>query len=257
MAVRAVLLTGCLAFAGAASGEPTPLWVMDLRVVADESLDLDRPLRVKLYSSAPEKLAAGLPGVVSTADDHLIVDVVGAPVLSRGIPGAPEPSFVIDYDTEVVAKLVDQLRGAAAGKTPSDGQLVAFVREQIEPSHSRGFDIASRVATHRSGDCTEHAVLLAALARGVGLPAHVATGTVVVYDGGQVGAFGHAWTEIHRDGRWQLLDATPLGDDVPVSYLPEGLLEDEGPGYMLSFLGSIVSGIVRIEVLGNAPDAGS
>jgi hypothetical protein len=112
----------------------------------------------------------------------------------------------------------------------------------------RNFDIASRVADHRSGDCTEHAVLLAALARSVGLPAVVVIGTVFAHDGSTVGAFGHAWTEIHRDGGWSLVDATPLGGVVPLAYVPEGLLSDEGPGYFFSVATALASGILRVEI---------
>jgi len=109
------------------------------------------------------------------------------------------------------------------------------------------------MARHRSGDCTEHAVLLTALARSVGFPAKVVFGSVIARNGEQVGAYGHAWAELHRDGRWSIVDATPLGEAMPLSYVPEGLLEDEGPGFMFGFLSSLASGILRIEVLGNTP----
>jgi hypothetical protein len=65
------------------------------------------------------------------------------------------------------------------------------------------FASALEVCKNREGDCTEHAVLLAALARAVGIPARVAMGTVYL-----TGIFGgHAWTEVWIAGRWYALDA--------------------------------------------------
>lgn len=65
---------------------------------------------------------------------------------------------------------------------------------------------ASEVVRSRSGDCTEHAVLLTALLRARQVPARVVVG-VVYWD--QYSAFaGHAWTEAWLEGRWVALDAT-------------------------------------------------
>jgi len=235
-----------------ASGQLTPLFVVDLSLRADAKIDFDRPLRVRLYSNAPGKLAEPLPGVQEIGPDSLVLDLEPATVLSRDAPPEPRPSFVIDYDDEAVARLSRALV-SRYGPAPSDAELAAFVRESVEPSHDRNFDIASQVATHRRGDCTEHAVVLAALARSVGLPARVAVGTVLARVGDEIGAFGHAWTEIHRDGAWSLVDATPNDGASLLAYVPEGLLENESPGYSMNLTSLFVSGILRVEVLGNAP----
>jgi hypothetical protein len=65
---------------------------------------------------------------------------------------------------------------------------------------------ATEVARTRSGDCTEHAVLLAALARARGLPARVVVGLVYVPS---LGGFAyHMWNQIWCDGAWRFFDAT-------------------------------------------------
>ena len=65
---------------------------------------------------------------------------------------------------------------------------------------------AADVARSREGDCTEHAVLLAALCRARGIPARVAIGLVHFEP---VGGFAyHMWTEVWIDQRWIALDAT-------------------------------------------------
>ena len=75
-----------------------------------------------------------------------------------------------------------------------------------------GFASAAAVAESMEGDCTEHAVLLAAMARAQGLPARVAIGFVYAPSVGQFG--GHMWTEIYIDGHWRGFDAT-LGRGRP------------------------------------------
>jgi hypothetical protein len=64
-------------------------------------------------------------------------------------------------------------------------------------------------------------------------------------------AAGHAWTEIHDGTAWRLADAAVLPEDR-VLHLPLGVLEDEGPGYLLAMLGSLspLDDVRRIEVCG-------
>lgn len=71
---------------------------------------------------------------------------------------------------------------------------------------SIGFAPSSEVIETRQGDCTEHAVLLAALCRAVGIPARVAMGLVWL-DGAR--SFGyHMWTEVFVAGDWYAIDGT-------------------------------------------------
>ena len=246
----ALIAAASVMLSTAAHAQRVPLYVLDLTVTAAEPPDLGRPLRLRLFSAAPAVLAKRLTGVVSVGADHVVVDASATTVLSRGEPAAPSATFVIDYDAGPVAALRAELL-ERYGSSPSNAELVAFVRAEIAPSSRRGFDIASQVASHKSGDCTEHAVLLAALARSLGIPARVAIGTLIGREGDSIGAFGHAWVEVYRDRAWSLLDATPVGAGV-VAYVPEGLLEEEGPGYAMGLLSQLESGILRVEVVGNA-----
>ncbi len=87
------------------------------------------------------------------------------------------------------------------------------------------FDPASRVLATRRGDCTEHAVLLGALARARGLPSRIVTGLVQVNDFGTHNVvFGyHAWTEIWIDGVWVSLDAALNQAPADVSHIALGI----------------------------------
>lgn len=85
--------------------------------------------------------------------------------------------------------------------------LEQFVRRTIRSKNfSQAFATAAEVAQTRTGDCTEHAVLLAALCRARGLPARVTIGLVYSAD---VGGFAyHMWNEVWINDRWVPLDAT-------------------------------------------------
>ena len=86
-----------------------------------------------------------------------------------------------------------------------------FVANWIEEKNlGVGFATASEVVRNPAGDCSEHAVLLAALGRAVGLPARVAAGIVYVpawEDQSNVMGF-HMWTEVWVRGQWMPIDAT-------------------------------------------------
>jgi hypothetical protein len=140
-------------------------------------------------------------------------------------------SFVLDCDDAAVLPLVAELRRERP--SPEAMDVTAFVARHIEHKHlARGFDIASVVARTREGDCTEHAVLTAALLRGVGIPSHVVTGLVLFQIDGKTQAFGHAWTEYYDGQHWQLTDATTVGQATEhVVYLPIGVMRSEGPGF--------------------------
>ncbi|MBT7404694.1 MAG: transglutaminase domain-containing protein, partial [Opitutae bacterium] len=64
-------------------------------------------------------------------------------------------------------------------------------------------------AKSREGDCTEHAVFLAALGRVHGIPTRVANGLVFMERfGNQKNVMGfHMWTEFHLNGKWHSLDS--------------------------------------------------
>jgi hypothetical protein len=139
-------------------------------------------------------------------------------------------SFVLDYD-EPPVRAAHARAVTVCGPSPTPDQLAVFVDRYIEHKDlQRPFDIASQVARRKEGDCTEHAVLLAALARSFGLPARVVMGIAIVAVEGKVEAVGHAWTEIYERGSWRLADAA-LPPELGARYLPMEVMGDEGPAF--------------------------
>lgn len=155
------------------------------------------------------------------------------------------PSFVVDAD----AAEIEALAGTR-GRALSLMELRELVSAQIETVQYGGFARASRAARSRRGDCSEHAVLLAALARHVGRPARVVLGYVLFVQGDEAFAGGHAWTQVHDGTRWVDLDATlPAGAEAPL-YLVTGELVDEGPGFALALVDAVgLLGALTVEVV--------
>lgn len=113
----------------------------------------------------------------------------------------------LDTGDELIVGLAKEGRGKA--KTPWEiaANLRVFVTDYITKKDlGVGFATASEVAKTKQGDCTEHGVLLAALARVNGLPSRVVAGLIQVP--GRKDEFGyHMWTEVWIEGRWVDIDA--------------------------------------------------
>jgi len=175
-----------------------------------------------------------------------------------GNPNAPddpattadrEPNNLVQSDnTKIVAEA-----GKAAGDE-TDPWRVAVALEQYvhheitEKNFSQAFATAADVAETREGDCSEHAVFLAALARARGLPARVAIGLVYM-QGTQ--SFGyHAWNEVYIDDRWIPLDATLAKGGIGAGHLKLGHSSLDGASALSSFLPvAQVAGRLKIEKL--------
>ena len=82
-------------------------------------------------------------------------------------------------------------------------QVDELIREK---NFTQAFATAAEVARSLEGDCTEHAVLLAALCRARKIPARVAFG--LVYYPPQKGFAYHMWNEVWIADRWVPMDAT-------------------------------------------------
>ena len=244
------------AFPTLAAAEGLYLHSIPTTALARDAAAQRKPLRLRVFVADPSALAASLPGAArSIGAGHVEVELAGYPELE---PSAPEryraASFVIDFDEPDVRALRDELV-ARHGAAPSVDALRRFAGDSIpDKSLDRGFDLASRVARTGAGDCTEHAVLLTALARAVGRSARVAVGLLLARIDGSPQALGHAWSEIHEGGRWLPVDATPIADEVEeLAYLPLSLLGDEGPGYSVALGRGIQrSWVRRVEVSGGA-----
>lgn len=120
--------------------------------------------------------------------------------------------FVPHDDPRLRALLAEAWRGGEpAGDAARAERLRAFVAGYVtEKDLDTGLATAVEVAATRSGDCTEHAVLLGALLRAAGIPSRGVFGLIYADRfAGESAIFGyHMWTQALIDGRWTDLDAT-------------------------------------------------
>lgn len=122
------------------------------------------------------------------------------------------PGRWVESDAREIRRLAREAR-RGAGRDPLMRMryMEAFVRGYIR-TKSLGVGYASALETLRSreGDCTEHAVLLAALARAEGIPARIVFGLVYQPSfGARERVFvPHAWVQAFVDGRWMSFDAS-------------------------------------------------
>ena len=219
-------------------------------------VESQQPLRVLLHARDPERLAGILGVQGSAAGTDTLSYVLDRYPAIQGLTERTwlDATFVLDYRDEKVMQLTAAFM-KGLGRKPAANEatraaLVGFVAGTVKGSQDQGFDIASEVATRRQGDCTEYAVLTAALARSIGIPARVVLGLAVVAEPKQYGAYGHAWAEVRIGDTWVVADAALAGLELPLWYLPFGVLENEGMGYTMDVARLTPVWVQRVEVLG-------
>jgi len=121
-----------------------------------------------------------------------------------GAEGSLAPNAFIQSDDPLIARIAREAVQDATDALETAQRLEGWVRRNVHFKDLKTpFASAKEVAERLEGDCTEHGVLLAALARASGIPSQVVSG-LVYHDGAFV---GHLWTEVFVD-RWTPLDGT-------------------------------------------------
>ncbi len=138
----------------------------------------------------------------------------------KNAPAQPAPgkeftasNYFINWDNDLVkAHTAKALTGLPADATAWKKAVAIehWVNTNMKSfEFSQAMATADTVAKTLSGDCTEYAMLAAAMCRAAGVPSRTALG--VVYAPGRDGkpflAY-HMWTEVFADGQWLPIDAT-------------------------------------------------
>ena len=126
---------------------------------------------------------------------------------------ALEPTRFLQSDNKEVIALARRAVGGTKDAAEAAKKIEAFVANYIENrSLSVGYASAAEVIVSKQGDCSEFAVLTAAMCRAVGIPAQVVAGVAYVDDFmGNQGFGGHAWTQAYIGDTWIGLDASFKG----------------------------------------------
>jgi transglutaminase-like putative cysteine protease len=166
---------------------------------------------------AKDAFSNSLSQQVAIVDEHTATLTVIA--VRPGDPKMPDASFkgptaddlspgsYIQSDDPEVVRLANSVAAEEKDPWKLACNLERFVDETItEKNFASALATAAEVARSKAGDCTEHAVLLAALCRARKIPARVAFGLIYVK---HLGGFAyHMWTEAWIEDRWIPLDAT-------------------------------------------------
>jgi hypothetical protein len=183
---------------------------------------------VRLSVSATDH---GTPLHFATTDEQRVVatdkgfELHIAPLALAALNGAEPPPAAADAqandwlqsDAPEIRKLAHEGAGDAATPREQMQRLEEFVRRFIRTKDLNvGYASALEVAKNPEGDCTEHAVLLAALGRALGIPTRVIDGLAYTdhYAGAEHVFVPHAWAQAWIDGHWQSFDAALFGFDA-------------------------------------------
>ena len=112
------------------------------------------------------------------------------------------PTPLIQSDHPKIKRLANEITASAQPPLEKIEQLVDWVYTKIEKRPVLSVPDALSTLRNRTGDCNEHSVLFAALARAAGIPATVEIG--LVYLKGRF--YYHAWNAVYI-GKWISVDA--------------------------------------------------
>jgi hypothetical protein len=157
--------------------------------------------------------------------DEYQINVAAAP--GPPVPAADPAGFQEDLAADPFvqtghAKIARQAREIVGEETDpwrKAQRIYAWVYENIEKTPVLSLPSALDVLDSRQGDCNEHTVLYAALARTVGVPTRIAIG--LVWSDELAGFYYHAWPEVFA-GRWIPVDPTlgqPVADATHIKLL--------------------------------------
>lgn len=185
--------------------------------------ELDGSLR---YTLAPRH--AGKPLTLPDTDEQTVVrkgdELVVTVQRQARARGKDKPTaddtrpndWLQSGEADIVA-LAQRAIGDARDPLARMQRIETFVRGFIRNKNlGVGYASALEVARNPEGDCTEHAVLVAALGRSLGIPTRVVDGLAYApgFAGKQQVFVPHAWAQAWVDGRWQSFDAALGGFDA-------------------------------------------
>jgi hypothetical protein len=124
-----------------------------------------------------------------------------------------DSNYFVNWDNDLVkGHAAKAVTGLPATATAWDKALAVekWVKANMKAfEFSQAMTTADNVAKTMSGDCTEYAMLSAAMCRAVGVPSRTALGVVYVPGpGGKPFLAYHMWAEVYAGGQWVPIDAT-------------------------------------------------
>jgi hypothetical protein len=188
--------------------------------------------RQRRYGSEVEVIREDLMAVTSYALPH-------AP--TSQLQGFLAPSPLIQSDDAAVQETFQRVLGGERDALKAVWLLLEWVHDNLEKLPTLSVPSAVEVLNTRQGDCNEHAVLFAALARAAGIPTKLCAG--ILYQDGRF--YYHAWNEVFL-GQWFSLD--PILGQFPADATHVKFVEGEldSQARLVSLIGNL-----KAEILGH------
>jgi transglutaminase-like putative cysteine protease len=125
-------------------------------------------------------------------------------------PGAEfvQSSYFINSADPRVRQLASTAVRDAADPWQKAQRIEKWVNGHMRTTNHEALATADHVARTLEGDCTEFAMLTAAMCRAEGVPSRTATGLIYADVRGQPAFAFHMWTEVFVRGAWVPIDAT-------------------------------------------------
>ena len=210
-----------------------------------------KTLKVRLHNipEADFQLAGGrqrfLDGLLTVTSEKFLKKDLLSRNGSVNVAEFLQPTPFIQADSPKIKKAASEIISPDDSDQAKAEKLVSWVYKTIEKRPVLSVPDALETLENMAGDCNEHAVLLAALARAAGLPAEIETG--LVYMRGKF--FFHAWNVLYikNSGGWITADAS-LGQipaDVTHLRFVRGSLERQAD--LAGLIGTLKLDIVGME----------
>jgi transglutaminase-like putative cysteine protease len=155
---------------------------------------------------------------------------------------ALEPTLAVESDAPAIRETAQRVVGGEADAWKAAKKLNLFVNGYLEKVYGASSDRATDVLKARKGDCTEHSLLLTALARAVGIPARRVDGLVYMESTDKVPAlYWHEWVEVFV-GEWIAIDPTfgqTVADPTHIAFGNEGRTDTAG------LIGQLKIGLIK------------
>ncbi len=118
-------------------------------------------------------------------------------------------NFFINCDDKLVRQYAHQAVGDITDPWAKARAIERWVKQRMRPmTFTEAMATADHVAKTLTGDCTEYAMLAAAMCRAENIPSRTAIGAVYYMSRGQAKLGYHMWTEVWVRGQWLAIDAT-------------------------------------------------
>jgi transglutaminase-like putative cysteine protease len=249
-------------------------------ILAAAAIPTDKPIRsprrlerLQILLGPSGGAGTALPDIPSDAWQRVERVPEGLRITVRRASGDPGKSYALPYagkeyaallrpnvwmeaDDPAVANMSREAVSGATDALTAARRIEDYVESVIKSKDlSLGFATAAEAAAQKAGDCTEHAVLVAALARAAGVPSRVVGGLAYseALPGTGAGGFGyHMWAEAYV-GEWLPLDAALGSHDATHIAVVRSDLNEPGDLLAISSAISQLFGRLKVRVLEAGP----